>query len=252
MSYFKYKHYSCYYEEYGSGNPTVFLHGNTASSKMFELLLPLYQNRIKVILLDFLGNGRSDRVEYFPPNIWYDEALQTIALIDYLGYEKVSLVGTSGGAWAAINAALDCPSKIQCVVADSFDGRTLHEGFGEGLKKERAFAINDTQASQFYEWCQGPDWEEVVKLDTAALIECEKSKLPLFHKDIGTLEIPTLLMGSKEDQMVRNNLYQEYQSLQTLIKNASIHMFEHGNHPAIFSNAEEAANIIVNFVIQSK
>ena len=49
MSYFKYKHYSCYYEEYGSGNPTVFLHGNTASSKMFELLLPLYQNRIKVI-----------------------------------------------------------------------------------------------------------------------------------------------------------------------------------------------------------
>ena len=31
------------------------LHGDTASSRMFELLLPLYQENFRVILMDFLG-----------------------------------------------------------------------------------------------------------------------------------------------------------------------------------------------------
>ena len=248
MSYFKYKHYSCYYEEYGSGNPTVFLHGNTASSKMFELLLPLYQNRIKVILLDFLGNGRSDRVEYFPPNIWYDEALQTIALIDYLGYEKVSLVGTSGGAWAAINAALECPSKIQCVVADSFDGRTLHEGFGEGLKKERAFAINDTQASQFYEWCQGEDWEYVVDLDTEALVNYERKQIRIFHAPIETIQLPLLITISKQDEMLSNNMEEECKHLHELNPQISYRIFDEGTHPLIASRADEVARLIKTFL----
>ncbi len=251
MPYFSYRQHRCYYEEFGSGSPTIFLHGNTASSKMFELLLPLYQKDIKVILLDFLGNGKSERIERFPPDLWQDEALQTIALINHLQYEKVNLVGTSGGAWAAINAALECPEKIGCVVADSFDGRTLHDGFGADLVKERNFAVNNLEASRFYEWCQGPDWKAVVERDTAALLECEKRRLPLFRKDIRALQPPILLLGSKEDQMVRKDLQQEYLLLQGLIKNATIHMFEKGEHPAIFSNAEKAANLILNFIAKN-
>lgn len=48
----------------------VFLHVDTASSKMFELLLPLYTDDFKVILIDFLGNGKSDRVKEFPVDLW--------------------------------------------------------------------------------------------------------------------------------------------------------------------------------------
>ena len=38
MAYFKYQGKSIYYEEYGHGEPLIFLHGNTASSKMSGLL----------------------------------------------------------------------------------------------------------------------------------------------------------------------------------------------------------------------
>ena len=79
MAYFKYQGKSIYYEEYGQGEPLIFLHGNTASSKMSELLMPLYAEKFRCILIDFLGNGQSDRVESFSPDMWYDEALQTIA-----------------------------------------------------------------------------------------------------------------------------------------------------------------------------
>ena len=65
MSYFNYKGKKIYYEKFGKGEVLVFLHGNTASSKMFEPLMPLYADDFTVILLDFMGNGKSERVERF-------------------------------------------------------------------------------------------------------------------------------------------------------------------------------------------
>ena len=76
-------------------------------------------------MIDFLGNGKSDRVNKFPADLWISQAQQVIALIEHLGLEKVNLLGTSGGAWVAVNTALERPDLIAKVVADSFDGRTL-------------------------------------------------------------------------------------------------------------------------------
>ena len=97
MSYFTYHGKKIFYREVGEGKPVLFLHGNTASSKMFEFILPLYQTDCRVFLMDFLGNGRSDRVEEFPPALWIEWGRQAAALVRHLDMGKVSLVGTSGG-----------------------------------------------------------------------------------------------------------------------------------------------------------
>lgn len=250
MSYFLYNGYSCYYKEYGSGEPVIFLHGNTASSKMFELLLPLYQDKIRMILVDFLGNGKSDRVNKFPLDMWHDQALQMVALIEHLELKKVHLIGSSGGAWTALNTALEIPEKIDRIVADSFDGRTLHDNFAEELLLERNFATQNPEASQFYEWCQGTDWKTVVDLDTEALLACAKSNIPLFCKDISDLSNEVLFLGTMEDKMTRKHILLEYQEMKLLMQNASIYMFEGGEHPAILSNAEKAATIILDFLLK--
>lgn len=90
---------------------------------------------------------------------------------------------------------------MEHVIADSFDGRTLHEGFAENLRKEREYAKQDHEARQFYEWCQGEDWEKVVDLNTQALITCAVNKTPLFCKPLESLDTPILFMGSLEDDM---------------------------------------------------
>ena len=92
MSYFNYQLKKIFYKEVGGGKPLVMLHGDTASSVMFELLLPLYQENFRVILIDFLGNGKSDRVEKFPENLWITQAEQVIALIEHLKIEKVNYI----------------------------------------------------------------------------------------------------------------------------------------------------------------
>lgn len=46
---------------------------------------------------------------------------------------KVGLIGTSGGAWAAVNTGLERPDLVEAIIADSFDGRTLNDNFIDNL-----------------------------------------------------------------------------------------------------------------------
>lgn len=247
MSYFIYQAKRIYYSESGKGDPVVFLHGNTASSRMFEPLLPLYEEYFKVILVDFLGHGRSGRLTEFPVDLWQEEARQTIALLEHLNCGKVSLAGSSGGAWAAVNAGLLRPDLVKKIVADSFDGRALGEDFAQKLINERAAAKQDEQAVWFYQWCQGEDWERIVDMDTEALVQCAEERLPLFFKPISELKIPLLLMGSAGDEMVRPDILDEYEAISGKT-GAEICMFSGGGHPAILSNAEQAAEVIRKFL----
>lgn len=248
MSYFTYENKNIYYSITGDGKPVVLLHGDTASSRMFEPLLPLYENHFTVILIDFLGNGQSDRIESLPADLWFSQARQTIALLEYLKLGKVSLIGTSGGAWVAVNAALERPGLVEKVVADSFDGRTLAENFAEDLRKERAVSKHDPMARQFYEWCQGEDWEAVVDLNTQALTACADAGFPLFHKPLETLEVPILFLGSLQDTMCRKDLEEEYRQMEKLVPDGSVYLFKTGDHPAMATNADMAAKMITDFI----
>ena len=106
MPYFFYQGKRCFSTCSGVGPPLLFLHGNTASSQMFQFLLPFYTPCFHCILRDFLGSGRSQRMPELPPQLWIDQGRQAAALIRHLGLGPVFLVGTSGGAWAALNAGL--------------------------------------------------------------------------------------------------------------------------------------------------
>lgn len=251
MSYFNYKSKKIYYAEQGVGEPVVFLHGNAVSSKMFEPILPLYTDKFKVILIDFLGHGKSDRLSSFTVDLWQEEARQTIALLEHLKCGKVSLVGTSGGAWVAINAAMERPDLVARVVADSFDGRTLADDFSQNLIKERAQAKQNEMAAAFSEWCLGRDWEQIADMDMEALIKCAEEKRPLFWKPLDMLKNPLLLMGSMGDEMCRSDFGAEYDAIAQMT-NADICIYETGFHPAIVSNAEQAAKAIRKFLTDKR
>ena len=133
------------------------------------------------------------------------------------------------------------------VVADSFDGRTLAEDFADNLIQERACAKKDEMGIGFYQWCQGEDWERIVDLDTEALVQCAAQKLPLFTKPLNNLQVPLLLMGSEEDEMSRADFQEEYRAI-ARETDADICVFAEGRHPAILSNAEQAAETICEFL----
>ena len=112
MSYFRYDDKQIYYEESGEGSPLILLHGNTSCGKMFDPIVPVFSAKYRAIVPDFLGNGRSERIEKWPSDLWFDWAKQVKALCNNLGLKKVKLIGSSGGALAAINVALEYPELI--------------------------------------------------------------------------------------------------------------------------------------------
>ncbi|WP_251867751.1 alpha/beta fold hydrolase [Enterococcus malodoratus] len=250
MSFFNYQGKQLYYDIIGEGEPLFFLHGNTSSSKLFTPMLPLYAD-FQVILLDFLGYGQSDRLDTFPTELWKAEALQVIALLEHLQLKKVHLIGTSGGAWVALNAALLRPDLFATVTADSFDGRTLHDGFAEELTAERSAAAADPETSQFYHWCIGDDWSDVVKKDTDSMLRLITSGKSLFVDSLESLCCPLLLTGSKNDSALRSNLEEEYQAIIQEVPRAQFKLVETPGHPSIGTNAEKVAETIKQFIAEN-
>ena len=101
------------YEIHGdSGVPCVLLHGLLLDSLMNRDLAARFVTQgYRVILLDLLGHGESDkptdprelRVDFF--------AEQTLALLDHLGIEKALVGGVSLGAITALQVAAKAPER---------------------------------------------------------------------------------------------------------------------------------------------
>lgn len=251
MAFYKYNTYNIYFEEMGTGFPTIFLHGNTASSKMFHSILPLYQEKFSVILIDFLGHGKSDRLKKFPADLWFDEAMQVIQLIKALKYQKVNLIGTSGGALVAINVALERPDLVNKIVADSFEGEYALTSFAKNIMEEREISKKIPELQSFYEFNHGKDWNNIIDNDTYAIHEHYRSIKKFFHKDIGSLQTPILMTGSREDDFMKDDFFENtYSSLLHKIVHGKIYIFSHGQHPAIISNSVKFAELAKNFLTE--
>lgn len=240
MPYFIYRNKKCWYQEAGSGQPLLFLHGNTASSRMFAETEKLYREKFRTILIDFLGHGRSDRVEEFQTDLWFDEGQQVIAFLEQTGYKKVNLIGSSGGAQVAINVALERPDLVNRVIADSFEGDVPLQAFVENIITDREASKHDDGTKSFYIFNHGEGWEQVVDNDTKAIHDHYIGNGKFFHKPLSELQTDILMTGSREDEFASPQFYEEvYGGLIEKIGHGRIKLFEKGGHPAILSNGQE-------------
>lgn len=100
----------------GDGPPLLLMHGLTRNSADFEPLVPHLAGDYRLIVPDQRGRGLSD-ADPDPANYRPDIYAQDMfALLDSLGIDRVSLIGTSmGGLMAMVMAALQ-PDRIGTVV----------------------------------------------------------------------------------------------------------------------------------------
>ena len=127
MPYFSWNDHSLFYREHGKGSLLLVLPGNTASSAAHAGELEYFGAResgphdpgCRAVSIDFLGTGQSDRVEHWADDWWAQGARQARALVDHLSYERCVVMGTSGGAIAALWMAILFPNVVRGVIADS-------------------------------------------------------------------------------------------------------------------------------------
>jgi pimeloyl-ACP methyl ester carboxylesterase len=112
---------SLYYEEHGSGEPLVLLHGGVAGSEIFTPMLPALAVGRRVITVDLQGHGRtaeSDR-PLRPELLAGDVA----ALIEQLGLERADVLGYSLGGAVAFRLAVEHPERVQRLILVSISFR---------------------------------------------------------------------------------------------------------------------------------
>jgi len=85
-----------YYEDYGDGQPIVFLHGVWAGLRYFEPQLTGLSDRYRTVALDFRGHGRSEKTEQGHTVRQY--ARDVHEFLDGRRLDDVVLVGWSMGA----------------------------------------------------------------------------------------------------------------------------------------------------------
>jgi pimeloyl-ACP methyl ester carboxylesterase len=248
MAYFEFENKNIFYEIAGQGEPLLLLHGNTASSRMFEPVINKYSDNFKTILIDFPGHGKSARLGKFEIDFWYYNSKVCSKLLDVLSFDKVSVIGTSGGALVAINLGLENPELIKFIVADSFEGEFLLNSYIDSLVKDREKGKINNSAKSFWYSNHGIDWEKIIDLDTEMLINFSKLNKSFFHKPISELSVPTLLTGSKQDEFC-DHLDLIYADLKNKNDKLEIHLFEKGNHPAMLSNEIDFFDIINRKII---
>jgi pimeloyl-ACP methyl ester carboxylesterase len=101
------------------GRPLILVHGLLLSQEMHRPLAEdLAARGNRVITVDLLGHGESDR----PRDMWrysmrfYGD--QLVALMDHLELDEAVVMGTSLGANTALNVALTAPERLRGMVIE--------------------------------------------------------------------------------------------------------------------------------------
>ena len=123
MACFPYGEYRIHYEEYGKGRPLVVLNGIMMSCASWKEFIEPFSANNHLILVDFLDQGKSDRMT----GKEYDHAIQVDlvkALLDFLDLDKVCLMGISYGSEVAMEFTLAYPSYVERLLLFNATART--------------------------------------------------------------------------------------------------------------------------------
>jgi pimeloyl-ACP methyl ester carboxylesterase len=214
-SFFEHEGHRLAYTVYGDGpRTTVLLHGLLLSQKMHRpLARALAREGNRVVTLDLLGHGRSDRprdmAAYSMP--FFGE--QVIGLLDHLEVDEAVIAGTSLGANTALEAAAAAPDRVRGMVVEmpvldnallgcaiAFTPLMCALTFGEPVMKGVSWATRKLPT--------GRVWSADVLLDTvrqqpgpsAAVLQGLFFGRVAPHRDIRrTIAAPALVIGHDRD-----------------------------------------------------
>jgi len=108
------------YDEYGEGDrPLVLIHGLLMNRHMFDRLGPAMADRgNRVITVDLLGHGRSDRPAQMVNYSMAFFGQQIVGLLDHLEIDQAVISGTSLGANTTLTVAKDAPERVKGMMVE--------------------------------------------------------------------------------------------------------------------------------------
>ncbi len=258
--------HSTHYIEGGQGEPVVLIHGFNLDSHTWIKNFDQLATRFKVYAPDLWGQGYSTRQ---PLEYEYDLFEEQIRLfMDALDIQKASLVGHSMGGGTSIVFSLRNRDRVdKLVLVDStgipvtlpFRSKVFRlKGVAELLLSLRTDRIRRMNLEDL--WIQNHEalTDEIYK----NLIRYQKIKgttealLKILRKDffntlendireLGRLDIPTLIIWGKDDMSLPLHCGEE---IHHLIPHSRLEVLENAAHLANFDRADAFNELVIRFL----
>lgn len=108
------------YDEYGEGDRlVVYLHGLLLDAELNRGIAAALADRgFRVVLLDLLGHGRSDKPPFASDHRMDAYAAQVVALLDHLGAPDAVIAGVSLGANVSLFVAAEHPERVRGLITE--------------------------------------------------------------------------------------------------------------------------------------
>jgi pimeloyl-ACP methyl ester carboxylesterase len=116
------------WEEAGAGPPLLCLPGLTRNAADFDDLAAALGGRCRLVRLTLRGRGASDRDPDWRNYNIFVEARDVVELLDHIGLERVTIVGTSRGGLVAMALAATARPRLSGVLLNDVGPELAPEG----------------------------------------------------------------------------------------------------------------------------
>ena len=251
-----------YYETYGEGEPLVILNGIMMSTVSWKGFIDTFSAQHKLVLIDLIDQGRSDKADGPYNQDMHVEMLKII--FEEMSFEKVHLLGVSYGGEVALKFALKYQHMLRTLmVADTtaYTNKLMNDieeiwDYAASLNNGTIYfkaTMPYIYSTEFYEknieWLKDRE-KNFAKLDMpewyAGFRRAVKSASNLNIVDeLHNIAVPTLIIGAEYDIMTPMR-YQE--EIHKRIKDSRFVVIKGSGHASMYEKPYEFASIVLGYL----
>jgi len=263
------------YVECGEGSRTILLlHGISCAVDFFEQAIPYLEGSFRILGLDLLGFGLSEKPRKAP----YSLALYASLIREFVEKttsertEETFVIGHSMGGKYAIATALLYPGIFAKMVVSNTDGFVHLPGWvriiswpvirhvlKELMTKDRVARYGFSSAFYAPNSIDHASFEKNLLIsrdrdtvDTVIALNRNLARLDLqrtgLRKRLGELDIPILVLWGDHDQYISSKLAS---TAHEELPGSELHMFESCGHSPMLEYPEEFSEVVRRFLLTS-
>jgi pimeloyl-ACP methyl ester carboxylesterase len=246
-----------YYEECGSGEPLILLHGGSGTCKMWQPHLSCFVPHFRVITPDSRAHGKTDNpTGELSYRLMADDVA---AFIQALGLIKPLVFGYSDGGQIALEIGMRYPTLARVLVVGAawYKFSETYLAFLKAAAMESAGAVNIEYIQR-----EMPDWADMLKTEHVRADDPDYwqtmlkqlsvmwwTPLDYTAEDLQKITDPTLILLGDRDGAIE---LQQAIDLYQLIPNSELAILPNVTHlSAIYSDRSKLAmDIVLDFLLR--
>ena len=243
------------------GPPVVLIHGYTDNARDWVPLIPYLSNRLRLIVVDIRGHGRSDKPECCYTRI--DFAYDIKLLLDALRIARADVVGHSLGSMITQVLAEEWPQRVGKVVLVSSTGgpragsSAKTPGFDYAAQIRKLKEPIDPDSPFMIAWWDSPkpvnpefirrqrrDAADIPLAVWLAVLDQGANPADL-QRNLPKLQAPALLIWGSDDPIMGEEVRQ---TLREALPAAAVKVFAGLGHNLFWEDPQAVAQVINEFL----